>query len=84
MLKDRLRFIADMFFYLACIAFIISLTAVYYFGQFKIVVKGHVVYWVYMAPLAMVPYAFLRNKFLAKKPPSNNEGEIIVSSQSNS
>ena len=58
--------LADTLFYLASIGFIASLTAAYYFDHFSIVIKGHVIYWVYMAPLIMVLYTIIKNKLLKR------------------
>ena len=67
MIKTTLNKIADIIFYIICVLFIATLTAVYYFNHFSIIVKGHIVYWVYLAPLAMVAYTLLKNALFKGK-----------------
>ena len=56
-MKQKLRYIADAIFFLACITFIATLTSVFYFNNFSIIVQWHLVYWIYAALLAMGLYA---------------------------
>ncbi|MFZ9034507.1 MAG: hypothetical protein ACO2ZM_00075 [Francisellaceae bacterium] len=63
-MREKLNILANLIFYLSCILFIATLTAVYYFNNFEIEVAGHIVYWVYLAPLAMVGYTMLKNLIL--------------------
>ncbi len=67
MLKSTLNKVADIVFFIACIAFIVSLTLVYYFGYFSISFSDYTVYWVYIAPLAMVAYTLAKNFLLKPK-----------------
>lgn len=76
MLKPLFNQIANMVFYLFCIVFIASLTAVYYFNHFSIVIKNHVLYWVYLAPLAMVLYTLIKNYLFNRTfRPSERDGD---------
>ncbi|WP_119327656.1 hypothetical protein [Cysteiniphilum halobium] len=83
-MKQKLRYIADAIFFLACITFIATLTSVFYFNNFSIIVKGHVVYWVYAAPLALFLYAFLRNQLLRDKPNKTNSKNPLEPTQKTS
>ncbi|WP_440615879.1 hypothetical protein [Cysteiniphilum sp. 6C5] len=83
-MKQKLRYIADAIFFLACITFIATLTSIFYFNNFSIIVKGHVVYWVYAAPLMLFFYAFLRNQFLTDKPNDTNSENPLEPTQKTS
>ncbi|WP_116964273.1 hypothetical protein [Fastidiosibacter lacustris] len=76
-MKQKLRYVADTIFFLSCIAFIATLTIVFYFNNFSIIVKGHAIYWVYLAPLLMVLYTFLRNLLFTNKPKSTNSENTL-------
>ncbi|WP_119344307.1 hypothetical protein [Facilibium subflavum] len=67
MTKSTLNKIANFIFYIACIIFIGTLTAVYYFNYFSIMIKEHIVYWVYLAPLIMVLYTLIKNSLFKEK-----------------
>ena len=67
MIKQTINKVANIIFYISCIVFIASLSAVYYFNHFGVMVKGHVIYWVYLAPVAMVLYTLIKNHLLREK-----------------